>query len=111
MVMRCTVFCSVPPDVVQDDSLQAAVYESIRKMVEELQATYVPGLQMRGEPQFEPPQEIWNGMARVAVFLQVTSQDEFLPAYAGNLDIVNAAAARVADLIAQRRIIPARHTR
>jgi acetaldehyde dehydrogenase len=61
---------------------------------------YVPGYTLRADPQFDPPDERWRGMARVGVFLEVRGRGDYLPAYAGNLDIMTAAAARVGDLVA-----------
>jgi len=108
MMMRNTVFCSVPDAVIDDQGLQDQVSESIHRMVESIQSTYVPGYQLRAEPQFEAAKDIWNGMARVAIFLQVTGRGDYLPEYAGNLDIITAAAAEVGDLIARRRLNPAK---
>jgi len=107
LMMRNTVFCSIPPEVVDDAALQAKVSESIHAMVAEVQR-YVPGYQLRSDPQFEAPKDIWNGLARVACFLQVTGRGDYLPEYAGNLDIITSAAAQVAELIAERKIIPAK---
>jgi acetaldehyde dehydrogenase len=99
MLMRDTVFCAIPPDA--DQSLIAA---SIHRMVEEVQL-YVPGYTLRAEPQFDEPRDIWGGRARVAVFLEVKGNGDYLPAYAGNLDIMTAAAARVGELIAQKKVV------
>jgi len=102
MMMRNTVFCSVPASVIDDRALQDQVTASVLAMVAEVEQ-YVPGYQLRADPQFEAPKDIWNGMARVAVFLQVTGRGDYLPEYAGNLDIITSAAARVGELIAERR--------
>jgi acetaldehyde dehydrogenase len=98
MIMRDTVFCSVPADCDRD-----AVAESIHAMVAKVQQ-YVPGYVLRADPQFDDPREIWNGLARVAVFLQVRGNGDYLPEYAGNLDIITASAARVGDMLAKARI-------
>jgi acetaldehyde dehydrogenase len=94
MIMRDTVFCSIPAECDRD-----AIAASIHAMVTRVQE-YVPGYTLRADPQFDDPREIWNGHARVAVFLEVLGNGDYLPTYAGNLDIITAAAARVGDLMA-----------
>ena len=98
MIMRDTVFCAVPADADTD-----AITASIEKVVEEVKQ-YVPGYALRAEPQYDEPRDIWNGMARVAVFLEVRGHGDYLPPWAGNLDIMTAAAARVGELLAARRV-------
>jgi acetaldehyde dehydrogenase len=97
MIMRDTVFCAIGPD-----TDRAAVTASIHEMVGDVQQ-YVPGYKLRAEPQFDEPRESWSGRARVAVFLEVEGNGDYLPPYAGNLDIMTAAAARVGELMAKAR--------
>ncbi len=97
MIMRDTVYCAIPADADRD-----AITESILRRVGEVQR-YVPGYTLRAEPQFDEARESWRGNARVAVFLEVRGAGDYLPDYAGNLDIMTAAAAQVGDVIAQRR--------
>ncbi len=97
MIMRDTVFCAIPAGA---DT--AAISESVRRRVAEVQQ-YVPGYTLRAEPQYDEARESWHGNARVAVFLEVRGAGDYLPEYAGNLDIMTAAAARVGELIARRR--------
>jgi acetaldehyde dehydrogenase len=94
MIMRDTVFCAISPDADQD-----AIVASVLAMVAEV-ARYVPGYTLRADPQFDPPVPEWGGRARVAVFLEVRGHGDYLPPWAGNLDIMTAAAARVGDLLA-----------
>jgi acetaldehyde dehydrogenase len=101
MIMRDTVFCAIPPD-----ADQAAITASIEAMVAEV-SRYVPGYAMRTAPQFDEPRPGWDGQARVAVFLEVRGNGDYLPPYAGNLDIMTAAAARVGELISQARTVRA----
>ena len=61
---------------------------------------YVPGYQLRSDPQFDDPNPSWQGNGRVAVFLEVTGNGDYLPEWAGNLDIMTAAAVRAGELIA-----------
>jgi acetaldehyde dehydrogenase len=94
MIMRDTVFCAIPADADRE-----AITDSIVKMVGEV-AEYVPGYTLRAEPQYDDPREDWAGQARVAVFLEVRGNGDYLPPWAGNLDIMTAAAARVGELLA-----------
>ena len=98
MLMRDTVFCSIAPDADRD-----AVSESIRRMVDDV-AAYVPGYRLRAEPQFDESTPLSKDWARVAVFLEVEGAGDFLPPYAGNLDIMTAAAARVGEVFARQAL-------
>ncbi|MBB3051096.1 acetaldehyde dehydrogenase [Prauserella isguenensis] len=100
MIMRDTVFCAIDPD-----ADRAAVAQSIHDTVRRVQE-YVPGYTLKAEPQFDDPRPDWNGRARVGVFLEVAGGGDYLPAYAGNLDIMTAAAARVGELMAERLLDP-----
>jgi acetaldehyde dehydrogenase len=94
MIMRDTVFCAISADADTD-----AITASVHAMADEV-ARYVPGYALRADPQFDPPADDWSGWARVAVFLQVRGNGDYLPTWAGNLDIMTAAAARVGELLA-----------
>lgn len=100
MIMRDTVFCAIPPEC-YGEAERDAITESVYTMVDEV-ARYVPGYTLRAEPQFDDPRETWQGQARVTVFLEIRGNGDFLPPYAGNLDIMTAAAARVGELLAPR---------
>jgi len=95
MIMRDTVYCAIDPDA-DHDKISASVHEMVAAVQE-----YVPGYALRADPQFDDPRDDWGGHARVAVFLEVRGNGDHLPAYAGNLDIMTAAAARVGDLMAR----------
>ena len=97
MIMRDTVFCAIPDDADTD-----AITASIEKRVAEVQQ-YVPGYALRAEPQYDEPRPDWDGQARVAVFLQVRGNGDYLPPWAGNLDIMTAAAARTGEQLARMR--------
>jgi acetaldehyde dehydrogenase len=94
MIMRDTVFCAIPTDA--DTELISASVHAMAERVRE----YVPGYTLRAEPQYDPPRDTWNGMARVAVFLEVRGNGDYLPPWAGNLDIMTAAAARAGEQLA-----------
>jgi acetaldehyde dehydrogenase len=94
MIMRDTVFCAIAADADTE-----AITASVHALVDEV-ARYVPGYRLRADPQFDPPADDWSGWARVALFLEVRGNGDYLPPWAGNLDIMTAAAARVGDLLA-----------
>ena len=100
MIMRDTVYCMIGAD-----SDRSAIAASIHAMVTEVQQ-YVPGYTLRAEPQFDDPADEWDGNARVAVFLEVKGNGDYLPPFAGNLDIMTAAAARVGELTARAALGP-----
>jgi acetaldehyde dehydrogenase len=86
ILMRNTVYCRIPDDADHD-----AIREAVAGMCERV-ARYVPGYRLRTDPVFDA--------GRVAVFLEVEGAGDYLPAYAGNLDIMTAAAVRVAEELA-----------
>ncbi len=95
VVMRDTVFCAVP-----EDADREAITASVKQVAEDV-ASYVPGYRLRTEPQFDEPSAMNGGMARVAIFLEVEGAGDFLPPYAGNLDIMTAAATKVGEEFAK----------
>lgn len=103
LMMRNTVFCAIPAEAAEPGELNDAVNASIEQMVATVQE-YVPGYHLRAEPQYDHARDLWNGMARVTVPVEVRGRGDYLPDYAGNLDIITAAAARVGDLIISHRL-------
>jgi acetaldehyde dehydrogenase len=103
LMMRNSVFCAVPAEVGEPGPLQDAVLESIHAMVRTVQE-YVPGYHLRADPQFDPARATWRDQARVFVPIEVKGRCDYLPDYAGNLDIITAAAARVGDLMVAHRL-------
>jgi acetaldehyde dehydrogenase len=99
MIMRDTVFCAIGAN-----ADRSAITRSIHEMVAAVQE-YVPGYTLRAEPQFDDPQESWDGNGRVAIFLEVKGNGDYLPDYAGNLDIMTAAAAQVGELMARAKLV------
>ncbi len=103
MMMRNSVFCAVPAEAGEPGELQRRILERVHAMVATVQE-YVPGYHLRADPQFDPAQAAWRGMARVFVPIEVRGRGDYLPDYAGNLDIITAAAARVGDLLMSHRL-------
>ncbi|MCX5196687.1 acetaldehyde dehydrogenase (acetylating) [Streptomyces sp. NBC_00249] len=95
VIMRDTVFCAIP-----EDADREAVTRSVKQVVEDV-ASYVPGYRLRAEPQFDDPSPLSGGTARVAIFLEVEGAGDYLPPYAGNLDIMTAAATKVGEEFAK----------
>lgn len=90
MMMRNTISCLT--DEVPD---QARITESILQMIVEVQK-YVPGYRLVNGPIFEDK--------KVSVFMEVAGLGDYLPRYAGNLDIMTAAATRTAEMFAEEII-------
>ncbi|WP_119155846.1 acetaldehyde dehydrogenase (acetylating) [Caldimonas tepidiphila] len=90
LIMRDTVHC-----LTESDPDQAAITQSIHDMIREVQK-YVPGYRLVNGPVFDGK--------RVSVFLEVEGLGDYLPKYAGNLDIMTAAAARTAEMFAEQMV-------
>ncbi|GAB2803364.1 acetaldehyde dehydrogenase (acetylating) [Streptomyces daliensis] len=104
LIMRDTVYCLV------DDCDEAAVAASVEEMAARVR-TYVPGYRLKQRVQFDKvaaddPLRTLAGpdtgkdVVKVSVFLEVEGAAHYLPAYAGNLDIMTSAALRTAERIA-----------
>jgi acetaldehyde dehydrogenase len=105
LIMRDTVFCLADASA-NEDKIRA----SIEKMVADV-AAYVPGYRLKQQVQFDriPADQPINipglgkvGGLKVSVFLEVEGAAHYLPAYAGNLDIMTSAAMAAAENIAAR---------
>ncbi|MFI1302475.1 acetaldehyde dehydrogenase (acetylating) [Streptomyces sioyaensis] len=108
LIMRDTVHCLI------GDCDDAAVTASVAEMAARVQ-TYVPGYRLKQKVQFErvavdsplrsllPAASRSGQAAKVSVFLEVEGAAHYLPAYAGNLDIMTSAALRTAERMAAHR--------
>lgn len=105
LIMRDTVYCLCEAaDTVTVEASVAAMIREVR--------TYVPGYRLKQEVQFErivadkplfvpAMNERFSGL-KVSVLLEVEGAAHYLPAYAGNLDIMTSAALRTAERIVER---------
>ena len=87
LIMRDTVHC-----LTVDDPDEEAITQSVLQMIEEVQK-YVPGYTLKNGPVFDGK--------RVSIYLEVEGLGDFLPKYAGNLDIMTAAGLRTAEMYAE----------
>ncbi|MCW2645728.1 MAG: acetaldehyde dehydrogenase [Pseudonocardiales bacterium] len=93
VIMRDTIFAAITDDADRD-----AIVESVRAMEADVQ-TYVPGYRLTADPQFDH--------GRVAIFVEVEGAGDYFPTYAGNLDIMTAAATKVGEMIARHSTLAA----
>ena len=87
LMMRDTVYCETA-----EEPDREAITASVKAMIAEVQK-YVPGYRLKNGPTFDG--------RKVAMFLEVEGLGDFLPVYAGNLDIMTAAGARTAEMFAR----------
>jgi len=92
LIMRDTVHCLTESEPDQDRIIQ-----SVHEMVKQVQV-YVPGYTLKNGPVFDGN--------RVSVYMEVEGLGDYLPKYAGNLDIMTAAAARTAEMFAEKISAP-----
>lgn len=99
IMMRNTIYLLLSDSEVDE----AAVTKSVEEMIEKVQA-YVPGYKLKNAPVFEPYQTATGTKTLVAMLLEVTGAGDWLPTYAGNLDIMTASARQVGEVFAQHLI-------
>lgn len=87
LIMRDTIHC-----LTEDEPDQEAITQSIHDMIAEVQK-YVPGYTLKNGPVFDGK--------RVSIYMEVEGLGDFLPKYAGNLDIMTAAGLRTAEMYAE----------
>jgi len=100
IMMRNTVFAGIPEGA-DHDAVIASVYEMEKEV-----AAYVPGYRLKNKPVIEEgPFHTPGGVVphRAVVLLEVEGAGDYLPPYAGNLDIMTAAAMRVGEAVADHR--------
>ena len=88
MIMRNTIYC-----LTEEEPNQERITASLMEMIEAVQH-YVPGYKLVNGPVFEGN--------KVGVFMEVAGLGDYLPTYAGNLDIMTAAACRTAEMYAAK---------
>ena len=87
LIMRDTIHC-----LTADKPQEKAIRDSIENMTQEVQR-YVPGYKIVNGPVFDGN--------RVSIFVEVEGLGDYLPKYAGNLDIMTSAALRTAEIFAE----------
>ncbi|WP_353742661.1 acetaldehyde dehydrogenase (acetylating) [Pseudomonas fluorescens] len=87
LIMRDTIHC-----LTESEPDREAITQSVHAMIKEVQK-YVPGYTLKNGPVFDGN--------RVSIFMEVEGLGDYLPKYAGNLDIMTAAAARTAEMFAE----------
>ncbi|MCJ9713413.1 acetaldehyde dehydrogenase, partial [Bordetella hinzii] len=101
LIMRDTVY------TLSDPADEAAIAESVARMAAEVQG-YVPGYRLKQAVQFDRVEDLkLPGVGRLSglktsIFLEVEGAAHYLPAYAGNLDIMTSAGLRTAEQMAAR---------
>ncbi len=88
LMMRDTVHC-----LTVDDPDEEAITKSVNEMISEVQK-FVPGYKLKNGPVFDGK--------KVSIFLEVEGLGDYLPKYAGNLDIITAAATNIAEQMAEQ---------
>ncbi|MBR0899052.1 acetaldehyde dehydrogenase (acetylating) [Bradyrhizobium tropiciagri] len=102
LIMRDTVYCLV----------ESNDFEAIRASVHEMAArvqSYVPGYRLKQDIQFEPvanfPGSRAHNLTKVTILLEVEGAGHYLPAYAGNLDIMTSAALATAERLVSKKTL------
>jgi acetaldehyde dehydrogenase len=89
ILMRATVYCEVK--MVDEEKIRRSIYEMEKRV-----KSYVPGYRLKQEPLFDG--------SRVTVFVEVEGAGDYFPKYAGNLDIMTAAAKQAGEMVAKHML-------
>jgi acetaldehyde dehydrogenase len=92
ILMRNTIYCKIQNS---SENTYEKIDHSIKEMVQHIQ-TFVPGYRLNRDPIYRDD--------LVSISIEVEGLGDFLPKYAGNLDIMTAAAVKVGEEMAQRRL-------
>jgi len=95
ILMRNTIYALLE----SEDVDREAIVKSVEEMVSAVRA-YVPGYRLKNEPVFEVRDTPEGRRTLVVMLLEVTGAGDFLPSYAGNLDIMTASARQVGEMFA-----------
>ncbi len=96
ILMRNTIY--VLPEAQEVDEVE--ITESVEQMVRAVQQ-YVPGYRLKNAPVFEQRETPEGKRTLVTMLLEVTGAGDWLPTYAGNLDIMTASARQVGEVFAR----------
>lgn len=99
IMMRNTVYV-VPED---SDFDEDEILGSVERTVEDVRE-YVPGYHLKSEPVFDERDTPWGRKRIVVMLLEVEGAGDFLPKYAGNLDIMTSAAWRVGEVFSRQML-------
>jgi acetaldehyde dehydrogenase len=97
IMMRNTIYALLESQEVDEQ----AIADSVDEMVTAVQV-YVPGYRLKNPPVFEQRDTPDGKKTMVALLLEVTGAGDYLPQYAGNLDIMTASARQVGELFARK---------
>jgi acetaldehyde dehydrogenase len=96
ILMRNTIYVLLGSEEVDREAIAASVEEMVAAV-----QTYVPGYRLKNEPVFEVRETPEGRKTLIAMLLEVTGAGDFLPPYAGNLDIMTASARKVGEVFAR----------
>jgi len=96
ILMRNTIYVLLGSEEVDREAIVASVEEMVTAV-----QMYVPGYRLKNEPVFEVRETPEGRRTLVAMLLEVTGAGDFLPPYAGNLDIMTASARQVGEVFAR----------
>jgi acetaldehyde dehydrogenase len=96
ILMRNTIYALLE----SGDVDEAAITDSVEEMMTAVQV-YVPGYRLKNPPVFEQRETPYGRKTMAAMLLEVTGAGDYLPPYAGNLDIMTASARQVGEVFAR----------